>query len=290
MKKVVKLDWELLAQVLLNYEAFSNKPPKSAKKKVPDSEKIRTHRKEFSQVAKTAAAVRGAFADIIAFVKDTTMFRRFSSQLVAVLKADVIHDPGERTVEAGDVTLLETFDFNEKALLRRSCKAPYTIEADRKKGMVTVDIPSFLTINTINKHKQSTHFKLLVAVCAIDFDGHQTTSFFSTSPAIKMDTVKTDTYKFEAKLAPNETRHLFVSIGIAFLKIEHGREYTINGGKLNAMQICKVYPKVTVEELKALSRKASNKKMLVNPTGKLQSEREMLEALRIRLGLPKFED
>ncbi|RAJ06491.1 hypothetical protein LX64_01618 [Chitinophaga skermanii] len=207
-------------------------------------DKIRAHRKEFGRAAQTAAQVRLAFKQIIELIPDKTMYRRFSSQLLSIIKNDHTNIRGERTVEAGDVTALTRFEFNNDAYFHRIFKAKYAVAFDRTTGRAQVQIPAFKPSSEVRIPKNATHFKLVAVAQAINFETCDAQSKYTSTTAFPLDSTLKDDITLELQLPAHDPRHVFISIGIEFVEHLHGREYAVRGGHENAMSIAGVYTKV----------------------------------------------
>ncbi|RAJ06865.1 hypothetical protein LX64_01993 [Chitinophaga skermanii] len=212
-------------------------------------EKIRSHRKEFGRAAQMAADTRLAFSGMLEMFPDKTYYRRLSSSLLSILKSDVTHLRGERTVEAGDVTALTGFDFNQQAQFNRTCRAPYTIAIDRKNGVAKVTFPAFKPSHKLRAPKQATHFQLIATVHAINFDTNRNDSAVASTVNLPLDGKLTAGISLDIPFEKNELRHLFVSIGVVFVETLNNRPYNILGGRYNAMCIAAVSAKVGEEEI-----------------------------------------
>ncbi|RAJ10792.1 hypothetical protein LX64_00399 [Chitinophaga skermanii] len=199
-------------------------------------------RKEFGRAATTAAAVRHAFKETMEYINDKGMYRRLSSQLFKTLKQDTIHPLGERTVEAGNIAQLKGFEFNSQTKFRRLFTAPYHVALNRQQGHAQVTIPAFQAGSEVHAPKNSTHFKLIATIHAINFD---TYSYNSTCVTSEYQSIYQSIPEqiFQLPFQPNDNRHLFVSIGIVFVDVENNRAYKVKGGTCNAMQITHVFDK-----------------------------------------------
>ncbi|RAJ02393.1 hypothetical protein LX64_03406 [Chitinophaga skermanii] len=233
-----------------------------------DSERydgIRSHRKEFGKVAQVAANIRMAFSEITNLFPDSTMYRRLSSKLFEALKADTTHERGMRTVEAGNVTVLDDFQFNQQAKFYRTCNAKYKVTLDRSLGQAAVAFPAFTPLNEIRAPKNATHFKMVASIHAINFDNHQTETTCMVTNTLPLDAPMVEAFVLPLTFLADDPRHLFVSVGIAFVEIENGRAYSVKGNRLNAMAIAEVFPKpAKLSALPSANKKAA--KDAVPPT------------------------
>src|SRR5258708_36725152 len=90
--------------------------------------------------------------------------------MMEVAKGDPINARGLRNVTDGDLGLLESFEFNEKKMLKVILGVDYSANIDRASGSMKIEIPSFIPREKLVPAPGATHFKILSAGAEIDFD------------------------------------------------------------------------------------------------------------------------
>ncbi|RAJ05359.1 hypothetical protein LX64_02516 [Chitinophaga skermanii] len=215
-------------------------------------EKIRSHRKEFGRAASTAAGIRLGFKQIIDLVPDTTMYRRMSSKLLDIIKQDTTHIRGERTVEEGQITELAGFQFNQQANFYRVCNMPPKVMLDRQLGTAQVSFPAFTPAHELRIPKNATHVQFVAAVHAINFDENDVRTQCVKGDMFSLHQPLTQGVTLDLQFDAHEKRHLFVSVGVVFIEVLHGRPYKVAGGHQNAMCITHVFPKQAASAIEAV--------------------------------------
>ncbi|RAJ10970.1 hypothetical protein LX64_00577 [Chitinophaga skermanii] len=250
MGKIIHL-YQHLEQAAWYTPRYSHVPPQSRKAtnwQAPQYESIRSHRKEFGRAAQTAADVQLAFKNITTVFRDASMYRRLSSALFHILKSDTAHKRGERTVEAGNIKALQGFEFNKNMPFRRTCNINYSVQLDRQQGKAHVIMPAFMPKHELRVPRNATHFKVVAAVHAIDFDHNRSDGNCVITNTLALNEAITEGFTLTMDFAKHDPRHLFVSVGIVFVEVESGREYLVKGNTQNTMCISHVFVKPSVVE------------------------------------------
>lgn len=173
-----------------------------------------------------------------------------------------MHGLGERKIEAGDITLLEGFDFNIKYQLLRVFHLPVSVSVNRADGKCVVQFPAFIPQEKLPAEGNITHVKLLAAVTEIDFEREQFTTHTSYSKALPVREAASVVLAPEITLGAGLP--LLVAIGIQFLQIVNGTSYAMKGGSV-PLQIVKAAPMV-------FSFKKQNYSNLVLPIGAIEKK------------------
>jgi hypothetical protein len=82
--------------------------------------------------------------------------------MMKVIQADASSTRGQRNVLDGKLEMLKGFDFN--------LYAPYSVTIDRVTGQLTVTLPPFVPSGMLASPAGATHFKIVSAGAAIDFE------------------------------------------------------------------------------------------------------------------------
>ena len=91
---------------------------------------------EFGYASKTAHLIFLAFAPSHYLAKDTNMNGHLVREVLKVLKSDKENQFGKRNITDGETSLMEGFEFNENAPLRKVLLALYTATIDTDTGIM----------------------------------------------------------------------------------------------------------------------------------------------------------
>ena len=125
---------------------------------------------EFGRCGKGTRLLLTAFGSLLKVRKELHQAGRLNSRMVKVLQSDPVNGRGERIVPAGDMTLLEGFDFFNKKPLLRLLMAPFHASIDRAAGHCTIDVPTFNAQDDINYEGNYTHLVFVAAAAVLDFE------------------------------------------------------------------------------------------------------------------------
>jgi hypothetical protein len=138
------------------------------------------------------------------------------------------------------MNLLKGFEFNANAILGTTLYvAPATV-IDRTAGTLTINIPAFVPSSSIVAPQGATHFKLVSAGAAIDFDTHAFTSSRNVSSAYAWDETPVEAIALTNTVAAGTTLPLFLFLGIQFFQEMNGIQYPLLTGSFNALSLIEV--------------------------------------------------
>ena len=96
----------------------------------PAFTRTRQNSAEFGLAARAGKLLRRAFEPLMEFASDSRVTSRLAGALVKVIRADVTHPAGQRTIMAPHTTLLEGFNFNRHGSLDKTFHAGYSASID----------------------------------------------------------------------------------------------------------------------------------------------------------------
>ena len=116
----------------------------------PAFQRTRENGSEFGRAGKGGKLLRNAIRILLQNAKDKRVVSRLTKDLVAVVKTDTTNERGQRTLQDGDLNLLESFEFNLNGKLGTTLFAAFTKAFDRVSGDATVNPVSYthLTLPT----------------------------------------------------------------------------------------------------------------------------------------------
>lgn len=78
----------------------------------PAFQRTRENGSEFGRAGKGGKVLRNAIRVLLQNAKDKRVVSRLTKDLVAIVKTDTTNERGLRTIQDGDLSLLERFEFN----------------------------------------------------------------------------------------------------------------------------------------------------------------------------------
>jgi hypothetical protein len=206
----------------------------------PKFQRTRENASEFGRAVTAAKLLRTAFQALVYANGDKLLARRLTSKMMSVLQADARNVRGMRKVVEGNASLLEGFEFNDHGQFSTAFSAPYTCSINRGTGELTITIPAFNPHEGIVAPESATHFKLMSAGAAVDFENNSYTTALHSSSELPKNTVATDHIILNNMLPANSTHSLFLVLGIAFFQEVNKSMYPLKDGSFNALAIVKV--------------------------------------------------
>ena len=206
----------------------------------PAFQRTRENGSEFGRAGKGSRLLRKAFRSQLLNTKDKRMGSRLQKELMVVVKSDLVNGRGLRTVSAGNLSLLEGFEFNDNAPFTTSFSAGFTTSIDRATGDMTVSIPSFSPLSKVAIPLGASHFKITSAAGEIDFDNEVYIVDSKESAYLPWNANATAAINLVNSVTANSTHPLFLLLGIEFSQEVNGNYYSLNNGAFKAMSIVKV--------------------------------------------------
>lgn len=190
---------------------------------------------EWKRATAASRLVRQALGDLLRSVKNIRLSGRMNGPLLAVIKADPIHDYGERTVSAGNFSVLSGFEFNHQLLLDDAL--PFNIEHcfSLAGGQLSLAVPAFRRRKKKGLPKEATHYRLVSCVLSIDFDQRLYHQDKQESALQAMGRKAGSAFTVEQTLQPVYGQGCFWLMGIEFYQLVAGQPTLVRGGALRVM-------------------------------------------------------
>jgi hypothetical protein len=206
----------------------------------PAFQRTRENGQEFGRAGRASKLMRHALSTLLHHLSDGRMAGRLTRDMLKVIQADTTSVRGKRNVLDGETELLTGFDFNQNAKLANLFGVPFTSAINRATGQVTITLPAYVPASTIDAPPNATHFKLLSAGVAIDFEQAEYEVKEQVSAALALDMQEIAGSTLESQLTGNSTRPMFLVFGIAFYQQVNGVQYPLFNGSNNALAIVHV--------------------------------------------------
>ncbi len=206
----------------------------------PKFKRTRENMSEFGRAGKTGKYLRTPFKPLLELSSDNRMISRLITLLLTIIHTDTTNKRGLRTVTAGDLSLLEGFEFNSKAIFNTTFTAPYTYTYDRTTGNATLDIATFIADQSVQAPAGATHFKLQLAAGPLDLTQNKNTAQFIESAVYPWDTTAVPATNLTLALPPAATLPVLALLQVQFLEQLNTDYYQLQNGAFNACTIINV--------------------------------------------------
>lgn len=200
-------------------------------------QRTRENNAEFGRAAQVGQIIRTAFRPLYSGVADSRMTGRLTKELMRVLRTDASNQRGQRTPEAGELGLLQGFNFSRDASLSSKLYVQFDATIDRAAGTATVALPLFAPGKMVSSPSGATHFRLLSGLAQIDF----ATGDYNLSQTRSAETLVNNPAEVQLQLAtvfePGTEDVLLLAFGIEFMQVVNGQQYALNDSGYNALAI-----------------------------------------------------
>ncbi|ALM22018.1 hypothetical protein AAT17_12645 [Nonlabens sp. MIC269] len=206
----------------------------------PAFQRTRENGSEFGRAGKGGKVIRNAIRVLLQNAKDKRVVSRLTKALVAVTKTDTVNQRGARTIEDGDMSNLQGFEFNLNGKLGSTLFAPYSTSLDRATGDVELNLAPFAPAVRIAAPSGTTHFKVVTGAAELDFAG-ETSTFESAETAIlPYDGANTAAINLTVALTAGSALPILQVVGIEFYQQVNGQMYPLKNGAYNALSVANV--------------------------------------------------
>ena len=206
----------------------------------PAFQRTRENGAEFGRAGAAGKVLRTSFRSLLQNTADSRMVGRLTREMMKVIQADAINERGLRNVIDGEAELLEGFDFNVNGKLGTTLYAPFTGAINRVTGELVVTIPAFVPANMVAAPGGSTHFKIISAGAAINFENETYEVTTSATADLPLNGTATAVINLANSVAANSEHPLFLALGIEFYQQVNGNMYPLKNGAFNALALVKV--------------------------------------------------
>ena len=206
----------------------------------PAFQRTRENGSEFGRAGKGGKVLRNAIRLLLQNAKDKRVVSRLTKTLVAVTKTDVVNERGLRTLQDGNLGLLEGFEFNLNGKLGATLFAPFAKAFDRVTGEATLDLVAFSPVVRIAAPAGTTHFKLVMGVAELDFENETSTVESDATAILPYTAADTAAIALSATITANSTLPVSQVIGVEFYQEVNGEMYALKNGAYNALSVATV--------------------------------------------------
>ena len=204
--------------------------------------RTRENAEEFRRAVRAATMLRYSLGGLIRNCKlgDGGVSGRLNGLFLKVIKSDPTGIRGQKTVSCGELDMLETFEFHkEHPLAKIATIAPVT-SINTGTGAMQTTIRPFDPQQRIQAPLAATHFKIVSAAAAIDFDNERWLHHQTETEYLSLENDITETISLDHTLATVPGQALLLAMGIIFYEqTAEGKYKRINGGGMRMLQVSK---------------------------------------------------
>ena len=203
-------------------------------------QRTRENGAEFGRAGKVSKLMRNAFNNVMSKAKDSNVVSRLTTLMLKVVQGDTTHARGLRTVQDGDLTLLQNFDFNIEGRLSTTLQVQTSATIDRVTGEMEITVPPFIPADSLKAPAGSTHFKFISGAAELDFADASFVQSSLSSLSLPWDSAATSAVVLTHPLTPNTTKPVFLTLGVEFYQEVNGEQYALKSGAFNCLAIIKI--------------------------------------------------
>ena len=169
--------------------------------------------------------------------KDKRVVSRLTKDLLAIVKTDTTNERGLRTLQDGNLSLLESFEFNLNGKLGATLFAAFTKTFDRVSGDATLNIAAFSPTVRVAAPTGTTHFKVVMGASELDFENETSTFENDETAILPYSAADTTPIALTASLTANSTLPVVQVLGVEFYQEVNGQMYELKNGAYNALAV-----------------------------------------------------
>jgi len=203
----------------------------------PAYARTRENGAEFGRAGKASKLMRSAFKVPISKSADKRVASRLATEMLKVIQADTTNLRGQRIVSAGDVSLLDGFEFNAAVGLEAVVGLQYNVTFDRVGGIGSVAFGAFVPSLEIAEVEGATHFRFVIATAGINFDNETYEVNVDQSTHIPYTSESQGAVLMEADISENSTLPVFMLFGVEYYQSVNGQMYPLNNKESNPLAL-----------------------------------------------------
>lgn len=206
----------------------------------PAFQRTRENGSEFGRAGKAGKMLRVALRQVLINSADGRMVSRLTQAMTKVIQADATNRRGLRNVIDGEAELLTGFEFNIGGKLGTTLFAPFETTIDRVSGDIGLTLAPFVPTTMIAAPAGTTHFKIISAGAAIDFEAEKFEVTTSETAVLPWDSTLTAPINQDNSVSANSTNPLFLALGVEFYQEVNGQMYPLKNGAHNPLSLVQV--------------------------------------------------
>jgi hypothetical protein len=159
--------------------------------------------------------------------------------LHATAKTDKQSKAHCRHAAAGDLSLLEEFEFNDQLSLDQALPVKFVHSLGVETGNVRLEIPSFIARRKKGFPKEATHFRIMSCGVAVDFANKDFNRHASASELLPIGKQTPGPICLEHQLKAKAGEVMFHVMGVEFFKVENGKSKLLKWGAMRIVVVAR---------------------------------------------------
>jgi hypothetical protein len=207
----------------------------------PSFQRTRENGYEFGRASKASKLLRAALQAQLVNIADARVASRLTRDLLKIIQSDSTNNRGARTVPAGDISLLLNFQFNFTASFTQTFNAPFNAAINREIGTGTIIFEPFIPKIMIAAPQGATHYRILSGIVAPDFAKQTFVNALHSNELHELSSEQLQLQPLQISLpSGHKNLPIFLTLGIEFSQVIHGKEYPLQNSTKNAMAVVAV--------------------------------------------------
>lgn len=201
--------------------------------------RTRENSEEFGRAVRAATMLRYSLGGLIRNSKlaDSGISGRLNGLFLKIVKSDPVGIRGKKIASRGELDMLETFEFHKEHPLGKIAPIAPVSSINTATGVMQTSIRPFDPQQRIQAPSAATHFKIVSAAAAIDFDKEQWLHHHTETGYLSLENDITETISLDHTLPTVEGQALLLTMGIVFYaETEEGAYKRIDGGGMRILQ------------------------------------------------------
>lgn len=208
----------------------------------PAFARVRDNNAEFARGAWAVRLIRAAFLPLFKGLADTRMTSRLTRAVLTAIRANALHEPGQRRFEDANLDVLKNFEFNVHTSLSNVRVPQHSTDVDYTSGTCTLSMPAVIP-RMLRAPKGATHVRFVVGIASVDTKtGHYALNTVY-APEMLLKAKESTPLVITGDLPERDSSHVLVTLGVEFLQVVNGDLYTLKSNAHNALTL--VYVAVT---------------------------------------------
>ena len=201
--------------------------------------RTRENASEFGRAGTAGKLIRTALRTLISTASDSLMVSRLTQKTRAIIGMDETNDRGARVMDKDNALELVGFDFNASASLGQVFFGAYTAAAAG--ADLTIGLPSLNGLTDVAAPQGATHFELVVASAAINFETGAIAQGVVAVPLgslpLNGPVLVNQSIKASLPAAPTADDIVIGVLGVNFYQLLNGKQYPLHNNASNPLAI-----------------------------------------------------
>jgi hypothetical protein len=217
--------------------------PGPSREQVLNSDKFRFTRLNagiFRKVTQDGKLLRKALRQAIDSVRHPNLNGMMIKMLYTMAKTDKHSRRPCRHAAAGEISLMEGFEFNHQLSLDQALPVKVTHNLDVASGVMQLELPAFIERRKKGFPKEATHFRIVSCGVVVDFESGKYRNDAHTSDLLPLgkQTPTAIRWEHQLKAAPGEV--MVHVLAIEFYKVVPGKITLLKWGAAKILQAARM--------------------------------------------------